>query len=235
MVRRISGLITLCCFAAALHAETIASRTTVVVKADQHSGRLIRSAVVAPRAVSAVDPDKPAEQAAPVVESLAQGSIGDMIDAIARNHDVEAQLVHSVIKAESNYNPAAISPKGAQGLMQLIPSTARRFGVSNSFNVQQNIEGGVRYLKFLLDLYHNDYVKVIAAYNAGEGAVTKYGGIPPYNETMTYVTRVARNLRSGRQLAEQKAKVLVAAPLSQEANLIRAIVAEDGKVYYKTQ
>lgn len=223
---------------AAARAETIAAtRTTVTVRADAQTGRLVRSVVVAPKTISAVDtaaPAKPADTSNAVAESLAQGSIAEMIDAIAASYDVEAPLVHSVIKAESNYNPAAISPKGAQGIMQLIPSTARRFGVANSFNVQQNIEGGVRYLKFLLDLYHNDYVKVIAAYNAGEGAVTKYGGIPPYTETVNYVYRVARNLRTARLSAEKTIKI-TAAPTPQEGAVIRATVAEDGKVYYRTQ
>ncbi len=86
--------------------------------------------------------------------------------------------MHSVIRAESNYNPAAVSPKGAQGLMQLIPSTARRFGVTDTFDAAENIEGGVRYLRFLLDYYHDDYTKSIAAYNAGEAAVDKYKGVP---------------------------------------------------------
>ncbi len=129
-----------------------------------------------------------------------------MINAIAERNNVEPSLVHSVIKAESNYNPLALSPKGAQGLMQLIPSTARRFGVSNSFNVQQNVEGGVKYLKFLMDLYHDDYVKVIAAYNAGEGAVERYHGIPPYSETLNYVYRVGKNLKIARQICRFEGK-----------------------------
>ncbi len=102
-----------------------------------------------------------------------------------------------MIRAESNYNPDAVSPKGALGLMQLIPSTARRFGVSNPFDVRENIEGGVRYLRFLLDYYQGDYPKAIAAYNAGEAAVDKYHGIPPYAETQNYVHRVAKNLEGG--------------------------------------
>ena len=91
-----------------------------------------------------------------------------MIDRIAGEQGVETHLVHSVIRAESNYNAAAVSPKGALGIMQLIPATARRFGVSNIFDAQDNIRGGVRYLRFLLDYFQNDYAKAIAAYNAGE-------------------------------------------------------------------
>jgi soluble lytic murein transglycosylase-like protein len=124
--------------------------------------------------------------------------------------------------------------------MQLIPSTARRFGVSNSFNPQQNIEGGVKYLKFLMELYHNDYVKVIAAYNAGEGAVTKYGGIPPYAETRSYVYQVGKNLVNARKAAEaNKPAPKPAEPkpsnTGEQFHPIQALTGPDGKLYYKTQ
>jgi soluble lytic murein transglycosylase-like protein len=223
---------------AILHGEEVAvRRTTLVVKADARTGRLVRSVVVAPKVISAeaLNEPRPAEFA-PAADSL-----GEMIDSIAAKHDVEAPLVHSVIKAESNYNPAAVSPKGAQGLMQLIPSTARRFGVENSFNPQQNIEGGVKYLKFLMELYHNDYVKVIAAYNAGEAAVSKYGGIPPYAETRNYVFQVGRTLISARKAADVRvAEPKPATPAQtteagEATNPIQAVVGPDGRVYYKTQ
>ncbi len=236
----------------AMHAETVASRTTITVRADAHTGRLVRSVVVSPRILnvdesSAPVQARPASSLPPAKGTLAAENLTDMINEIAERNQVEPSLVHSVIKAESNYNPAALSPKGAQGLMQLIPSTARRFGVSNSYNVQENVEGGVKYLKFLIDLYHNDYKKVIAAYNAGEGAVAKYGGIPPYSETMTYVYRVAKNLKTARQYAEIRAadRKLTAPPpppvqaagvqTEQETHPIVAVTGEDGKVYYKTQ
>jgi soluble lytic murein transglycosylase-like protein len=147
--------------------------------------------------------------------------------------------VHSVIRAESNYNPRAVSPKGALGLMQLIPSTARRFGVSDVFDPKQNVEGGVRYLKFLLGYYQNDYPKAIAAYNAGEGAVDKYHGIPPFEETQNYVYRVARNLKAARlarsSVAEASPNPSTANPTSVETfNPIQTSVGEDGRVYLKT-
>ena len=126
-----------------------------------------------------------------------------MIDRIADEQGVESHLVHSVIRAESNYNANAVSPKGAQGIMQLIPSTARRFGVSNTFDAKENIQGGVRYLRFLLDYYQGDYPKAIAAYNAGEAAVDKYNGVPPFAETQNYVYQVARNLKAARQAASE--------------------------------
>ena len=227
-----------------LSAATMGTRTTLVVKTDARTGRLVRSVVVTPRpALLALSVSKE-DQAAPRTNEIMSGTISDIIDAVAERNQVEAPLVHSVIKAESNYNPAALSPKGAQGLMQLIPSTARRFGVSNSFDIQQNIEGGVRYLKFLMELYNNDYPKVIAAYNAGEGAVAKYGGIPPYSETINYVYRVGKNLKAARQFAdikaaERKAKVqsLQAQTVKNgdEPHSIQAVTGDDGRIYYKTQ
>ncbi len=228
------------CAALAFAGESSPSRTTLVVKADAQTGRLVRSVVVSPRLISpaSTEPEGPPPEPAYLSGNL-PGDLRDVIDAIAAKHDVEGPLVHSVIKAESNYNPLALSPKGAQGLMQLIPSTARRFGVENSFNAQQNIEGGVKYLKFLMELYHNDYVKVIAAYNAGEAAVTKYGGIPPYAETRNYVQQVRRNLVSARKTADAKKKPAAApvetASTAPQFHPIVAVTGADGRIYYKTQ
>ena len=112
------------------------------------------------------------------------------IKAIAARHGVSASLVESVIRVESAFNPSAISPKGAQGLMQLMPQTATSLGVRNAFDPKQNIEGGVRHLRYLIDRYPGNLPFAIAAYNAGEGAVDRYRGIPPYSETQEYVRRV---------------------------------------------
>lgn len=157
-----------------------------------------------------------------------------MIDTISDEQGVEAPLVRSVIRTESNYNANAVSPKGAQGIMQLIPATARRFGVSDSFNPKDNIQGGVRYLRFLLDYYRGDYPKTIAAYNAGEAAVDKYNGIPPYAETRNYVYRVARSLTAARQ-ADAHGTAKPAAAVNGETNKpIQTSVGSDGRIYYRT-
>lgn len=117
------------------------------------------------------------------------------IASLAKQYSIDPSWVRAIIHAESNFNPRAVSPKGAQGLMQLMPATARRFGVSSSFDPAQNLSGGVQYLAWLLKRFHGDHMLATAAYNAGEGAVDRYNGVPPYSETKTYVQRVS-TLRS---------------------------------------
>lgn len=114
----------------------------------------------------------------------------DTIEEQAVQHGVSADLIRAVIQAESAFNPIAVSSKGAMGLMQLMPATARELGVSNPFEPQQNISGGVRYLRTLLDKYDNDVELALAAYNAGPGNVEKYGDVPPFPETKRYVKKV---------------------------------------------
>ncbi len=116
-----------------------------------------------------------------------------LIDEAARHFDVDAALVSAVIKAESDFNPREISNKGARGLMQLMPSTATRFGVTNSFDPEANVYAGTRYLHWLLQTFNGDADLAVAAYNAGEGAVWKYNGVPPYRETLTYIRRIAKH------------------------------------------
>lgn len=112
------------------------------------------------------------------------------IRAAATQHGVDEAIVRAIIHAESSFNANAMSRVGAQGLMQLMPATARRFGVSNAFDAGQNIRGGVQYLAWLLKRYNGDLTLAAAGYNAGEGAVDKYKGVPPYSETRRYVERV---------------------------------------------
>ena len=120
----------------------------------------------------------------------AAGPFGDIIRAAALKHGVDEYLITCVIAEESNFNPRAISPKLAAGLMQLLPATASRFAVRDVFDPVQNIEAGTRYLKELLDHYRGDIKLALAAYNAGPEMVTRYGGVPPYNETRNYVKHV---------------------------------------------
>ncbi|MBC3971838.1 lytic transglycosylase domain-containing protein [Xanthomonas translucens pv. undulosa] len=112
------------------------------------------------------------------------------IAAAAREYGVDEAVVRAIIHAESAYNPMALSRAGAQGLMQLMPPTARRFGVSDAFDTAQNIRGGVQYLAWLLKRFNGNLSLAAAGYNAGEGAVDKHGGVPPYSETQRYVQRV---------------------------------------------
>jgi len=118
--------------------------------------------------------------------------IDHIIIKSSRKYSVDSNLIRAVIAVESCYNSRAVSPAGAQGLMQLIPATAERFGVSDSFNVEQNINAGTKYLRFLLKRYNGDLRKATAGYNAGEGKVDRYNGIPPYKETRNYVKQVLR-------------------------------------------
>ena len=184
-------------------------RKASTVAADARTGRLVRTTVlVAPRIV---EPKviEPVDVGAP---SPAAESIDDMVQESARNHGVDPLLVHSVIKAESNYNPNAVSNKGAQGLMQLMPATARDLGVKNPMNPKENIEGGVKFLKYLQTQF-NDPALALAAYNAGEGAVRRYGNwIPPYPETQDYVVKVARNYRQAKAAAAASKPVPAPAP-----------------------
>ena len=114
----------------------------------------------------------------------------DIVMDVSQRLRVPIELVHSIIKAESDYDPWAISPKGAMGLMQLMPITAKQYRVMNVFDPRQNIEGGVKYLVDLIKLYDGDTKRVLAAYNAGQEAIKKYGGIPPYRETRNYIKKV---------------------------------------------
>jgi soluble lytic murein transglycosylase-like protein len=113
-----------------------------------------------------------------------------IVQACARQFNVPADLIHSIIRAESAYDSGAVSPKGAVGLMQLMPETATQYGVSNLFDPSDNIKGGVKYLKDMIKLFNGDTAKVLAAYNAGQEALKKFNGIPPYAETREYIRRV---------------------------------------------
>lgn len=191
-----------------------------VVKVDAHTGRLVRTLMAPPKAAGS------------------DAEVQNLVREAARDFDVNPLLVDSVIQVESNYNPYAVSSKGAQGLMQLMPSTAQRFGVTDTFDPKQNIEAGVRYLKFLQDTFQDDRL-AIAAYNAGEKAVAKYKDVPPYPETESYVAKVGSKYGQAKRSAEasraQGAKAAAAVPSGDEPRHILAYVDTDGKLHIATE
>lgn len=122
--------------------------------------------------------------------------VGTIVRQVAEEFDVPARLLHAVIAVESAYDTHAVSPKGAQGLMQLMPATARRFGVLDPFDPQENLRGGARYLKALMEQFNGDLKLTLAAYNAGENAVVRYGNrVPPFPETQKYIPKVMARMQ----------------------------------------
>ena len=130
--------------------------------------------------------------------------LNDVVNEASGRYQLDPDLVNSVIKAESGFNARAVSPKGAQGLMQLMPGTASQLGVPNVFDPRANVDGGTKYLRELMERYNFDIVKALAAYNAGPQRVEQFRGIPPYYETRTYVARIVRDFNK-KKIAQQKA------------------------------
>jgi soluble lytic murein transglycosylase-like protein len=130
-------------------------------------------------------------------------NLNDVVSSASDRYRLDPDLVNSVIKAESGFNARAVSPKGAQGLMQLMPRTASQLGVPDAFDPQANVEGGTKYLRELLELYNFDLVKALAAYNAGPRRVEQFKGVPPYYETRAYVARIVRDFNK-KKAAQQK-------------------------------
>jgi soluble lytic murein transglycosylase-like protein len=201
-----------------------AQRETLVVRVDPRTGKLVRRELTA-----TPKPAKPAPEA-----------ISNLVDQSARVHGVDPLLVQSVIQVESNYDTYAVSPKGAEGLMQLMPQTSRMLGVGNAFDPGENIEAGVRYLRYLQDLYKDDRL-ALAAYNAGPAAVEKFKTIPPFPETRKYVERV------GQRYGEAKAAVKTQAredgkqaepapvPLEERHPRLEQFVDENGRLHLQTE
>jgi hypothetical protein len=150
---------------------------------------------------------KYARNGAPRASVFSQGAsvdLNEVVNSASQRYWLDPDLVKSVIKAESGFNARAVSPKGAQGLMQLMPGTASQLGVPNAFDPAANVEGGTKYLRELLERYNFDLVKALAAYNAGPLRVEQFGGVPPYYETRAYVARVVRDFNK-KKAAEEKA------------------------------
>lgn len=201
-----------------------------VVRIDPRTGKLVRSTVV-------VHPAAHHPAASPA-------SISELVEKTSKAHDVDPLLVDSVIQVESNYDPNAVSPKGAQGLMQLMPPTAEMLGVNNSFDPAENIEAGVKYLKHLQDLYKDDRL-ALAAYNAGPAAVDRFQQVPPYPETQKYVEKVGKKYGEARSRRDRKAAASAPAaapvPPPQPAQLeqeqhpkLEQFVDADGRLHLRT-
>jgi Transglycosylase SLT domain len=153
---------------------------------------------------------------------------GSEIKGASERYGVPERLVHAVIRVESAFNPRAVSVKGAQGLMQLMPETASMLGVRNSFDPQQNIDGGVRHLRGLIDRFGNDLPLALAAYNAGEKAVINYRGIPPFPETRDYVTRVL-HLYDGGTNASAAASSVVYRTIGEDGTIVYTNIPPRGR------
>jgi soluble lytic murein transglycosylase-like protein len=165
-------------------------------------------------------PPAPAPAAAP--QQPAPRDIHEVVNSAGERTRIDPDFIASVIRAESGGNPRAVSPKGARGLMQLMPQTAEQLGVKNTFDPEANVDGGARYLATLLEQYHGDAQKALAAYNAGPHRVQQYRGVPPYRETRAYVARVINDFNRRKAppklAARRAAKARAAAPQASQRN-----------------
>jgi hypothetical protein len=162
--------------------------------------------------------------------ALTNDRLEQLIKTVAERHNVDPALVRAVIRTESNGDPTAVSNKGAQGLMQLMPTTAAELGVSNAFNPQENLEGGVRYLQQLLARYGGDLDKALAAYNAGAGAVDRAKGVPRYRETQEYVKKVTKSYYAGAPARTDSSKATAGA--ANTSHPMYQTVDEQGRIVW---
>jgi soluble lytic murein transglycosylase-like protein len=193
-------------------------RAVSTVRADPRTGRLVRTTVFR----TAKGTPVPAREA-----------VRPLVEQAAREHALDPELVDAVIRVESGYNPAAVSPKGAAGLMQLMPATARELGARDRFDLRENLLAGVRHLKALRERLGDDRL-ALAAYNAGEGAVKRHGGVPPYPETLNYVRKVEDRYRRARGSSSEKRSGDAEAAAEPVRRLLVQTDAE-GRLYLRTQ
>ena len=214
------------------------------VREDPRSGRLVRVARITGRSERIVKVQADAAgKGQTVVQGASAGSgeadapgkvdLDALIRRLSEQYELAPDLVRAVIRQESAFDPFAVSAKGAQGLMQLMPGTALRFGVQDVFDPAENVLGGVKYLRHLLDRYEGDTRLALAAYNAGEGAVDRYQGIPPYAETRDYVQRIAGREGSGETAALSGG--LEAAETIVDASRIVSISGADGSIRFEVE
>ncbi|MGI8742932.1 MAG: lytic transglycosylase domain-containing protein [Bryobacteraceae bacterium] len=219
--------------------SAVPARVIAVVRTDPRTGQFVKTVNVPVRLVPSriISTETEGLGEGVPVANVADFNVRSLVADTANQYEVSPALVDSVIQVESNYNPRAVSPKGAQGLMQLMPATARRFGVKNSFDPKDNIIGGVRYLKFLQETFKDERL-AIAAYNAGEGAVQKYGNVPPYAETMSYVAKVGKKYGQARraELNRQSAKQAADSPPKQpEHRPLAQFIDSEGRLHITTK
>ena len=162
------------------------------------------SSRVKPLSVSAASAVKPLSTPTPMTTALTRQGLNDVVTGAGERHQIDPDFINSVIRAESGFRQNAVSKKGAQGLMQLMPGTASQLGVTNAFDPHANVEGGTKYLRELLEKYNYDVPKALAAYNAGPKRVDQYRGVPPYYETQAYIARIIRDFNR-QKLAENPA------------------------------
>ena len=203
---------------------------------EDEAGRLVRVARRSGRSQRNSGAERPTEPRKVVVQGRSSQpfeggrlDIASLVGRSARRHNVDPKLIYAVIRQESNYDPFAVSHKGALGLMQLMPETARRFGVKDIFDPAENVDGGVKLLRHLLDRYDGDPIRALAAYNAGEAAVERYDGVPPYEETLDYVDRVSRSYAAGRR------SVASSAAASGKGPRIVVRVEPSGEIRFETE
>jgi soluble lytic murein transglycosylase-like protein len=171
--------------------EAVGTMTRLYLDASPQSGYIdIPSDQIASIEHDDSTPPGTTEQQPAPGQGIPGTSIQDFVNAASEKHGVDPDLIQSVIRAESGFNPKAVSRKGARGLMQLMPATASKLGVANSMDPAANVDGGTQYLHEMLARFNNDLVKALAAYNAGPERVEKYKGVPPYHETYAYVSRI---------------------------------------------
>jgi soluble lytic murein transglycosylase-like protein len=159
-------------------------------------------------------------------------TINQSISQAGEKHHIDPDFITSVVRAESGFHPRAVSPKGARGLMQLMPKTAADLGVKDSFDSNENVEAGTRYLRQLLEQFNYDAVKALAAYNAGPDRVTHYRGVPPYNETRNYVSRIVRDYNRKKVADDKLAKKQIAPVKSATPHKKAALVADSAPLQH---
>ncbi len=202
------------------------------VRVDRGSGRLVRTQLILPREVPTLEVIAQEYSSSSIPSKFSNLAVGraqvdEIVEQSAAAHGVDPLLVRSVMQVESNYNPNALSPKGAMGLMQLMPSTAKQLGVTNAFDVRQNIEGGVKFLRYLKSQFNDDRL-VLAAYNAGEGAVKKHGWIPPYPETIDYVYKVGKKYGESKR---QQAPVIEVKAVVRTQPKVQQVIDAEGRIH----